>query len=1167
MDIFKPSLIFLSEPLLFKSDLKTLEEYINDKYSWSLNSEDSHNPDLSLTSSKTKGGTLVMWRNDLDQYLSVLPTPSPALLPVLLDIPGYVPMIHIAIYLPTSGKEAEYFQELANLGIMIETLQLKYPTSLLFVRGDCNASKTNPKRNVLFSNFIQDLGLSRVDLHHNTYHHFLGHGTSDSEIDVLLFSAQAGVNEKLVEIVCKQENPLVDSHHDLLVSVSTIPSAPCTSPDTSKNVIAPLLANTRHKIKWSQDSVAAYEALVSCHLPRIREHWYDPSSEKSMSILLEVTNMILSQAAIALNKSISLSPRKLSRSLKLPPAIIKSNKRLVRISRRLRNQINDQRYTSDIVHQTREKYQSLKKLHRRLVRRQHMFDCIKRDTDSYSVMTTSSHQFYKKVKASKRSTDSTINRLYVRDRVYEGEEVCNGFYDNILYLKTEAHKNLDESNVFKAANDEYKNILRICSEAKRIPKMTLEQTSKILKSIRPAVGDSSNITGFHYQYSGQTGALHLNILLNSIIDNMNILSSNQLNTVSACILHKGHGKNKKLADSYRTISSCQFLSKCLDSYLGHLYSSIWDKTQANTQFQGKGSSHDLAALLLTEVLQHSLHTSNKPVFVLYLDAQSAFDLVLWPLLINKLYHQGVNDQGLLLIDQRLKHRKTICEWNGKLMGPICDSWGLEQGGRNSSDLYKVYNNEQLDEAQSSGLGVDLGGKDPLIVSAIGQADDVALVSSDIFALQSLLDLSLRYCKNNHVTLRAEKTKLQVFSNKKSSMAAYYARVISPINVNGTRIPFVEEAEHVGVLRSTSGNQSHILDRFTAHKKCMAAVLPFGLSRGHRTNPAASLHIHRAYCTPVLLSGLSSLVLSQAEVALVDKYLKVTLQNLQRLMDKTPECVVYFLAGSLPGVALLHLRQLNSFGMITRLSNSPLLAHAKHILTSAKQSASSWFQQIRGLCLQYQLPHPLDLIASPIPKQKFNRMVKRKVVVYWELHLRARAMCLSSIPYFNPNYMSLTKPHSLWTSCGPNPFECHKATIAARMLSGRYLTDKLQRHWTQNKDGICLLDTCVFGSEGTLEHILLRCQALSSVRYRLLSLAAKVSFEHPYLYKIISEAFLSNAQDRVMQLILDCSSIPFVIHTTHILGPVIRDRLHYLGRTWCYNIHRERMHLLGLLDFR
>ena len=56
------------------------------------------------------------------------------------------------------------------------------------------------------------------------------------------------------------------------------------------------------------------------------------------------------------------------------------------------------------------------------------------------------------------------------------------------------------------------------------------------------------------------------------------------------------------------------------------------------------------------------------------------------------------------------------------MGPIGDLWGLEQGGRNSSDFYKVYNNDQLDTAQATKLGVDLGGSDPLVVSAVGQAD-------------------------------------------------------------------------------------------------------------------------------------------------------------------------------------------------------------------------------------------------------------------------------------------------------------------------------------------------------------------------------------------------------------------------------------------------------------
>ena len=80
------------------------------------------------------------------------------------------------------------------------------------------------------------------------------------------------------------------------------------------------------------------------------------------------------------------------------------------------------------------------------------------------------------------------------------------------------------------------------------------------------------------------------------------------------------------------------------------------------------------------------------------------------------------------------------------MGPIEDKWGLEQGGKNSSDFYKVHNNDQLETAQSSQLGVDLGGSEPLRVSGIGQADDVGLTSNDIFAQLHLLQLSLQYCE-------------------------------------------------------------------------------------------------------------------------------------------------------------------------------------------------------------------------------------------------------------------------------------------------------------------------------------------------------------------------------------------------------------------------------------
>ena len=153
-----------------------------------LNSEDVHFPELSLTRSRGKGGTMVMWRKNLDPYITVHKTSSSAFLPVVLDIPGWTPMIHVTAYLPTAGKDTEYLTDLAGMKDMILELQAKLPTAAVFVRGDCNSSQHNSPRYNNLAWFCTDLCLSRVSLNHNTYHHFLGGGVSNSELDVLLFS-------------------------------------------------------------------------------------------------------------------------------------------------------------------------------------------------------------------------------------------------------------------------------------------------------------------------------------------------------------------------------------------------------------------------------------------------------------------------------------------------------------------------------------------------------------------------------------------------------------------------------------------------------------------------------------------------------------------------------------------------------------------------------------------------------------------------------------------------------------------------------------------------------------------------------------------------------------------------------------------------------------------
>ena len=266
----------------------------------------------------------------------------------------------------------------------------------------------------------------------------------------------------------------------------------------------------------------------------------------------------------------------------------------------------------------------------------------------------------------------------------------------------------------------------------------------------------------------------------------------------------------------------------------------------------------MAALLLTSTIHNSV-SARKPLFVLLLDAKSAFDLVLRQILVKRLYLDTKPDQRILYWDLRLANRTTFCQWDGHLMGPIRDQVGVEQGGPSSSDHYKIYNNEQMTTSQNSGFGTHLGDVE---IAAISQADDTALVSNDINELQHLVQLSLDYCAKYQVELSAGKTKLLLFSSTESDYVKY-AKLVSSIQIGAAKIPFVETAEHVGVLRSVSGNLPHLHQRLVNHRKALASILFTGMTRKHRANPLASLRAEKIFGAPVLFSGAAALILSKS----------------------------------------------------------------------------------------------------------------------------------------------------------------------------------------------------------------------------------------------------------------------------------------------------------------
>ena len=580
--------------------------------------------------------------------------------------------------------------------------------------------------------------------------------------------------------------------------------------------------------------------------------------------------------------------------------------------------------------------------------------------------------------------------------------------------------------------------------------------------------DLNSITAYHYINAGLAGLVHFNLILNAFIVKVTNTTIVELNKVLALLLYKGHKKDRTLDSSYRTISTCPLIAKGLDVYVRELAIDKWNRMQAPTQYQGEGSNHELAALLVTEAIQHSKYVTKDPIYLLFLDARSAFDRVHIPYLIRCLYRSGMEAQAVSYIENRLSNRVTFCEFDKAVVGPIHDELGLEQGGVSSSDLYKLYNNELLDLAQKSKLGVKLGSS--LVISAVGQADDTVIVSDNLERLQLLCHLVKEYCKKYNVHLSPSKTKLLMMTPPHSKTRPFY----SPITIENTEVSFSSEAEHVGILRAVSGNTPAILNKIASFKKALGAVISCGLARGQRSNPAVSIQILKIYGTPVLLSGMASLVLLGKEIATIETQYKRSLQNILKLPASSPSSLVHFVAGTLPVTALLHLRILTLFGMICRLPGDPLNLHAQQVFLTRSLAPKSWFSQVWRILLQYHLPNPLLLLNSPLSKEAFKKQVKTKVIDYWEKKLRDEAYLLPSLRYFHPQYMSLSKTHRLWTTSRQKPYEVSKARIQLLFLGSLYRCGQLTRHWSaSNPLGFCSFTPCSkYNIVESPEHVLL-----------------------------------------------------------------------------------------------
>ena len=175
------------------------------------------------------------------------------------------------------------------------------------------------------------------------------------------------------------------------------------------------------------------------------------------------------------------------------------------------------------------------------------------------------------------------------------------------------------------------------------------------------------------------------------------------------------------------------------------------------------------------------------------------------------------------------------------------------------------------------------------------------------------------------------------------------------------------------------------------------------------------------------------------------------------------------------------------------------------------------------------------------------------------YLRAHAATLASLRYFKPQYMSLCRPHPLW-SVALDSYSANKTVTVARMISGRYRCGSLTLHFSTMSSGLCA--SC--GQElEDIEHIVLpRCPKLIERKPYLLEYVRSRLSSLPVCSELFERAISANTEIETVQFLLDPTAVPAVI-TANNDDPSVFKTLLRVTTTWCHSLHKARLKLQDL----
>jgi hypothetical protein len=1062
----------------------------------------------------------------MNKYITPIEDGSSRTITILVDADPSIAIVNA--YLPAGNSKADLAEYESTLDEVVDIAEKYESSHQVILLGDLNGSFTRQPpspRDTALRRFCNEQDWQPAgDLTVASYYHN-NNADPTSRIDHII---PVSTSEHLLQNVrVSVREALNTSPHD---PVTVVINASARTDTSTSKIAKKTQRSAKRKIPWDKVDIPLYKESVKLGI----QHVMDSVDLKTTdtSCLLDHLNTVLYDTSLQCmpeKMRASTVRRKLVTNKSWHPKLkqaVKSCKRNYKIWR------DAGRPSCGLLALGRKR--SRNKL--RSVQRQLAAEARRKEVDE--IMNASEGDkplFYKLVKKQRR-TGTNEQAVLFHDEIYTGDRLCQAWADYFEQLATP--KNLPEFD-----NDYMDSVImrnyilqRRQGDGELVPEITDTLISDYISNLKNAKApDEFGISSEHLKFAGATVVPIVRTIIENIFKTEQIPEQMKTGVITPVFKNKG---TPRAPDNYRRITVTSLVGKILEMAMVEPVKETL-KGRLNTLQRGfcRGAGSSNTAFILSEAIAESqdLHTK---LYVTFLDASKAFDVVWHTSMLNKLYDLGVDGKLWRLYSDMYSGLTSRVKTTGLLSRTIVERQGVRQGGIPSTELFKGRCDQLLNTLEQSTLGFSIGAIDCSVPTC---ADDMALLSSTAISLQAMINVAVADANRERYQFNVKKSKVMVMnSNIKPSV--WQDLPLWTLS-EGNSIAVSNKETHLGIVRTPDCKSgTTVVENIKLARRSLFSLTGAGMYGLNGAHPKPSVHLWNTYIIPRLVYGLDVIPITSRQLEDLEIFQRSNLKRIQHLPPGTPNAAVLLLVGTLPIEAVIDQKVLSLYTNMCRLEDSRERCILQRQLAVKDMSSCSFTTRVKVVLHKYGLPSAFSVLHDPPNKPRWKRLVKQAITSYWNVELRKEASHKTSLLNFSYSACNIGTIHPAWDTAYYSAIDIQRACVKVKMLTHQYLTAEKSAKYkgTSSACPVCLSET------ETLAHLILYCPITAAERRRGISqLQDEVN---PSVWRIIQDD-----PDKLLQLILDCRH--------PLVNAYISDRtalrVECISRHMCFGLHRLR----------